>query len=159
MRRAVGRERRPGTLSRWPVARARSMSAQCVIKLHALEVVGVLDTNASKRRLPMSNALSPKRRPRRGKEPGRTTSASPSTRSVNAPQAWMKHPAHTGARKLVCDRMPKLFMRTGSRIRRARSSSLKTFGEQYVASPRSRVASTLDVAKRREVSPRHVRRR
>ena len=88
---------RPGSAE---VVRAR-MSAQCVIKLHALEVVGVLDTNASKRRLPMSNALSPKRRPRRGKEPWRTTSPSPSTRSVNDSQAWMKHPAHAGAKRLV----------------------------------------------------------
>ena len=56
---------RPGSAE---VARAR-MSAQCVIKLRALEGVGVLDTNASKRHPTMSNALSPKRRPRRGKKP------------------------------------------------------------------------------------------
>ena len=38
------------------------------------------DTSDSKRAQPMSNAPSPKRRPRSGKDPGSTTSPSPLTR-------------------------------------------------------------------------------
>jgi len=52
----------------------------------------VVDTNISKRAPPMSNAPSPKRRLRSGKDPGSiTTSPSPLTRSVKASHAWTEH--------------------------------------------------------------------
>jgi len=73
------------------------------------------DTNDSKRAPPMSNAPSPKRRPRSGKDPGSTTSPSPLTRSVKASHAWTKHPVHAGARRSAWDRMPSPFKRTPHR--------------------------------------------
>ena len=51
----------------------------------------MVDTKISKRAPPMSNAPSPKRRPRSGKDPGSTTSPSPLTRSVKASHAWTEH--------------------------------------------------------------------
>jgi hypothetical protein len=114
----------------------------------------LVDTNDSKRVPPMSNALSPKRRPRSGKDPGSSTSPSPLTRSVKASHAWTKHFVHAGARRSAWDRMLSPFMRTGRRNRRARSSSLRSACRLYESNPCLRASSTLAVAERMEASPR-----
>jgi hypothetical protein len=138
-------------------ARAR-MAAQCSRSPRALERSWVLqDTNDSKRAPPMLNAPSPKRRPRSGKDPGSTTSPSPSTRSVKDSHACTKHPVHAGARRSAWERMPSPFMRTGRRARRARSSSLRTSCGLYESKPRLRASSTLAVADTMDSSPRQVR--